>query len=226
MSLPKATDGHRKRLRQRFLKSGLAGFHDYEIVELLLTFGIPRKDCKPMAKELIRKYKTVSGVVNANDEDLVETPGLGFASIIGIKLAKEIIIHVGQEELSTKKHESIDIKVVARQLISEIGSDKKESFKVVCLNTKGAIIGETVSVGSLNASVVHPREVFKVAIKNSAASVIIAHNHPSGDSTPSDDDILTTRRIVEAGKTLGIDVVDHLIVTDKGYNSLSSAGLI
>lgn len=218
--------GHRKRLRTKFLKSGLAGFNDYEIIELLLTLGIPRKDCKSIAKELIRKYKSVSGVINADDSELIKIPGLGQASIIGLKLAREIGIYIGQESLASNKHGIIDVEIIGKQLIREIGSSKKEVFKIICLDTKDGVISETISIGSLNSSVVQPREVFKVAIENNSTSIIIAHNHPSGDTTPSDDDIYTTRKIVEAGKVIDIDVRDHIIVSSATYVSLNQLGYI
>lgn len=221
-----SSEGHRKRLRSKFVSSGFVGFHDYEIIELLLTLGVPRKDCKLLAKELIKKYGSVSGIIYAGDQELKSIKGLGESSIFGIKLAREISLYMGNEELLSVSNNTSFIEVLAQQLVKEIGYDKKESFKVVCLNTKGGVVSEVVSVGSLNASVVHPREVFKVAIENSSASIVVAHNHPSGDTNPSEDDILTTRRIVESGKIIGIDVVDHIIVSRTGYTSLSKMGFL
>ncbi len=218
--------GHRKRLRTRFLQNGLNGFLDYEIIELLLTIGIPRKDCKPLAKQLITKFKSVSGVINAPDSELKKFKGLGDTSIIGIKLAREIGIYVDSEKITNNKTDRLDINQIAQWLIKEIGHNKKETFKVICLDTKGNVTSDIVSVGTLNSSIVHPREVFKSAIDSNAAGIVVAHNHPSGNTDPSDDDILTTRKLVEAGKIVGIDVVDHLIVSNTGYNSLKNKGYI
>lgn len=108
----------------------------------------------------------------------------------------------------------------------KIGKEKKEHFTILCLDTKNNLIVNEVSVGILNASLVHPREVFSKAILNNASHIIVAHNHPSGDSTPSEDDILTTKRLVEAGRILGITVADHIIVTKDSYSSHTELGLI
>lgn len=219
-------DGHRKRLRTKFLNNGFNGFLDYEIVELLLTFGIPRKDCKSLAKTLIAKYKSVNGVINALDNDLKQIKGLGDTSIIGIKLAREISIYTAKEQLESATKNSIYIDDIAKLAIKEIGHSRKEIFKVYCLNTKGFVTSSDVSIGVLNASLVHPREVFKLAIENTAASIVIAHNHPSGDTTPSDEDIFITRKIAESGKILGIELDDHIIVSSSDYRSLSRDGYV
>lgn len=219
-------NGHRKRLRTKFLTNGFAGFLDYEIIELLLTFGIPRKDCKPIAKELISRFKTVNGVILASEKDLIQIKGLGESSIIGIKLARELIIYTGKERLVKEKSDLIDIHDVAQQAIKEIGYLNKEHFKVFCINTKGFVISDTVTIGTLNASIIHPRELFKIAIENNAYSIVITHNHPSGDTTPSDEDIYTTRKIAEAGKILGIKLDDHIIVSKTGFRSLAEMGYL
>lgn len=220
-----SNEGHRKRLRTKFLGNGFAGFLDYEVVELLLTIGIPRKDCKPIAKELIKRFKTVSGVVNADESDLKKIKGLGDSSIFGIKLVREFNIHTSREDLVSKSND-ISVDDVAQLAVKEIGHSRNEVFKVYCLNTKGLVISGIVSVGVLDASVVHPRELFKLAIENNAASVVVAHNHPSGDISPSQEDISTTRRLVEAGKILGIELDDHIIVSSSGYLKLSEAGYL
>lgn len=219
-------NGHRSRLRQRFINNGFDGFLDYEVIELLLTFGIPRKDCKSIAKELIDKYKTVGSIINSDQSELIKAKGLGAASIIGIKVAKEIGLYVSKEGIENESSDSFQIDKIAQHLIKEIGHRKKELVKVMCIDTKGYIINETVSIGSLNSSIVHPREVFKTAITNNASSILIAHNHPSGHMEPSESDILTTRRIVEAGRVIGIEVEDHLIVSSRDYKSLRKLGYI
>ncbi len=219
-------DGHRKRLREKFLNNGFAGFLDYEIIELLLTIGVPRKDCKPIAKVLITKYKTASGVINASDIDLVKTRGLGQSNIFGIKLARELGLLSGKNDLDSARTGFIDIEKAANLLMKEIGYEKKEIFKVICINTKGAVISDTVSIGTLDMSIVEPREVFKIALDNNAAGIVIAHNHPSGDTAPSEDDIYTTRKLAESGKILGIDVLDHLIVSNSEYTKLSEKGYL
>jgi DNA repair protein RadC len=220
------SDGHRKRLRAKFLSNGFDGFLDYEIIELLLTLGIPRKDCKPIAKQLISKYKTVNGVIHASEADLKRTKGLGDTSIIGLKLAHEIMVYAGKENLLKETSGGINIKEIANQAINEIGHSAKEIFKVYCINTRGSVISETVSIGTLDTSLVHPRELFKSAIENNAASIVIAHNHPGNDTTPSEEDVYATLKIAESGKILGINLDDHIIVSISGYTSLAERGYI
>ncbi len=224
--MPSSSDGHRKRLRKRFITSGFSGFLDYEIIELLLTLGIPRKDCKSIAKELIGKYKTVNAVVSANEAELMRQKGLGQSSIFGIKLARELDLYLNTQGINEKKQIELDVDSVTRILSKEIGYSKNEIFKVVCLDIRGRIVSDTVSQGVLDMSVVHPREVFRIAIDNNASSIIVAHNHPSGDTTPSESDIYTTRRLVESGKILDIEVLDHIIVSKSGYSSLSELGYL
>lgn len=219
-------EGHRKRLRTKFLAAGFSGFLDYEVIELLLTLGIPRKDCKPIAKELIKKYRTVNNIINAREGELRQIKGLGEVSVFGIKLAKEIIIYSKKENLLSSEGLEINFSDIADLAIKEIGYSSQEVFKVYCLNAKGRVGSGVVSVGVLDSSIIHPRELFKIAIENNAASVIVAHNHPSGDLHPSEDDIYTTRKLAEAGKILGIKLDDHIIVSNQGYISLAEQGYL
>ena len=218
-------EGHRKRLRERFLQSGLDGFLDYEIIELLLTLGTPRKDCKQAAKDAIKKLKGLRSVLDASSDELEQIKGIGPSNAFGIKLFQAVSERYAKEKIDTKI--ILDSpKLVFDYLKETIGKEKKEHFTVLYLNTHNQLIIDEVSVGTLNASLIHPREVFSIAILNHASHVIVAHNHPSGDSTPSEDDITTTKRLVEAGKILGISVVDHMIITKDGYASLKEKGLI
>ncbi|MDA1169283.1 MAG: DNA repair protein RadC [bacterium] len=217
--------GHRKRLREKFLQSGLGGFLDYEIIELLLTLGTPRKDCKQPAKEAISRFRGLAGVLDATIEELQQITGIGPSNAFGIKLFQAISERYSKEKIQPKT--LLDSpKVVFEYLREKIGREKKENFVVLCLDTRNNLIVSDVSIGTLNASLVHPREVFNQAILQHASHVIIAHNHPSGDPAPSDEDIHTTRRLVEAGKILGISVVDHIIVTSNNYFSLKDRKLI
>ncbi|MCK5493483.1 MAG: DNA repair protein RadC [Candidatus Omnitrophica bacterium] len=218
-------EGHRKRLRERFLRSGLDGFLDYEIIELLLSLGTPRKDCKKTAKDAVAKFKGLTGVLDSTLEELQQVKGIGPSNAFGIKLFQAI------SERYTREKITPNILLNSPQLVFEylrerIGKKKKEHFTIICLDTRNNLIIEEVSVGTLNASLVHPREVFKKAILNNSAHVIIAHNHPSGDPSPSEDDIVTTRRLVESGKILGIAVTDHIIVTQNGFVSLKEQGFV
>lgn len=219
------SSGHRGRLRKRFLDSGLSGFLDYEIVELLLTLGTPRKDCKQIAKEAIKTFKGLAGVLDSTLEELQKIKGIGPSNAFGIKLFQAISERYAIEKI-TPKILLDSPKKVCKFLQEKIGKEKKEHFMILYLDTRSSLIVDEISVGTLNASLIHPREVFSKAILNNASHVIVAHNHPSGDSKPSNDDIATTRRLVEAGKLLGISVIDHIIVTKTSCFSHSQAGLI
>lgn len=217
--------GHRKRLRNRFLQGGLDGFLDYEIVELLLTLGTPRKNCKQMAKQAIKKFGGLQGVLDASFEELQQIKGIGPHNVFGIKLFQAISERYAKEKISAKILMDSP-RIVASYLQRKIGRENKEHFVILYLNTRNDLIVNNVSIGTLNASLVHPREVFKEAIHSHAAQVIIAHNHPSGDPEPSEDDLTLTKRLVEAGKILGIEVVDHVIITNRAYFSFKEKKLI
>lgn len=214
----KNNSGHRGRLRERFLKSGLDGFLDYEIIELLLTLGTPRKDCKQSAKESIEKFKNLTSVLDSTIEDLQQIKGIGPSNAFGIKLFQAI-----SERYSKEKIESKDLldspQKIFEFLREKIGKEKKEHFVILYFDTKSNLIFDEISIGTLNASLVHPREVFSKAIINNASHIVVAHNHPSGDSTPSNEDINTTKRLIESGRILGITVIDHIIVTKNNYSS-------
>ena len=218
-------EGHRKRLRERFLQSGLDGFLDYEIIELLLSLGTPRKDCKKPAKEAVAKFKGLTEVLDSTLEELQQIKDIGPSNAFGIKLFQAISERYTKEKIIPNTLLNSP-QLVFEYLRERIGKEKKEHFTIICLDTRNNLIIEEVSVGTLNASLVHPREVFKKAILNNSAHVIIAHNHPSGDPSPSEDDIITTRRIVESGKILGIAVTDHIIVTKNSFVSLSEKGFL
>ena len=210
-------DGHRKRLRERFLRGGLDGFLNYEIIELLLTLGTPRKDCKQQAKQLIKKFKGLNGVLEASKEELRQIKGIGPSNILGIKIFQELLKKSLKEKIP-KKITLGSPKEVVDYLREKIGKEKKEYFLILSLDARSNLINiKTISIGSLDANIVHPREVFKKAIECSAASVILVHNHPSGDPEPSEDDLEITKRLTEAGKILGIIILDHIIVTKNGF---------
>ncbi len=218
--------GHRKRLRNRFLQSGLNGFLDYEIIELLLTLGTPRRDCKPIAKGAVRKFRGLHGVLEASPEELQQIRGLGPHNIFGLKLFQALSERYAKEKLPRKIILNSP-KAVVSYLQEKIGKEKKEHFLILALDSRNNLIKDyEISVGTLNASIVHPREVFKAATQALAAQVIIAHNHPSGDPEPSEGDLLTTKGLVEAGKILEIKVVDHIIITRDNFLSFKAHNLL
>ena len=222
----KGREGHRKRLRERFIKSGLKGFHDYEIVELLLTLGAPRKDCKQQAKEAMKRFKTLRGVLAAAPEELQEIEGIGSHSVVGIRLIQE----VAREFLKERILEGPicnSSKEVFDYLYHSMRDLKKEVFKVIFLDAQNRVIEvEDIFEGTLTTNAIYHREVIKSAIKHNAASLIFAHNHPSGNPDPSGSDREITRDLVFAGKIMQIEVLDHIIVGDNSYFSFADEGLI
>lgn len=228
--LPKAeapaSAGHRERLRIKFIEAGLDGFLDYEVVELLLTLGVPRKDCKQLAKEAIKKFGNLQGVLDGSPEELQQIKGIGPHNIFGLKLFQAVSERYRKGKI-LKKDLLDSPEAVVDYLREKLGRKKKEYFAILSLDSGSNLIKiSDISIGILNASLVHPREVFKEAILAHAARVILAHNHPSGDPKPSEDDLITTKRLVESGKILGIEVADHIIITKTGFISFKDKNLI
>jgi DNA repair protein RadC len=219
-------EGHRKRLRERFLKSGLSGFQDYEIVELLLSLGTPRRDCKQAAKDALKQFKNLRGVLEASPEQLQEINGIGAHSAFGIKLMHE----VAREFLKARMMEKPfyrSSQEVFDYLYHAMRGLKKEVFKVMYLTTQNQIIDTAdLSQGTVNGSAVSPREIVEGAIRNNAAALIFVHNHPSGDPGPSTADKSITRELVQAGRIMHIKVLDHIIIGENRYFSFAGEGLI
>jgi len=218
--------GHRKRLRERFLKSGLAGFHDYEIIELLLTLGSPRKDCKPQAKEAIKKFKTLRGVLEAPLDELQEIDGIGPHNAFGIKLAQEVAREFLKEKIIDKPIYKSSQEIFD-YLYYSMRDLNKEVFKVIYLNSQNQIIDITdLFEGTVNSGAISPREVMESAIKHYAVSLIFVHNHPSGNPEPSRSDKELTRDLVYAASIMRIKVLDHIIIGNDRYFSFAGEGLI
>ncbi|MBC8527568.1 MAG: DNA repair protein RadC [Candidatus Cloacimonetes bacterium] len=221
------SEGHRRRLREKFIKTGISGFHDYEIVELLLTLGTPRKDCKQQAKKAIKKFKSLKGVLEAPMDKLQEIDGIGTHNAFGIKLFQEISERYLKERIIGKEIKLKSSKEVYDYLFQSMQKNKKEIFKVLFLDAKNKIINtEDLFEGSLNSSVVYPREIMKKAIEYNAVSLIFVHNHPSGNPEPSQSDKDITKNLVNAGKVMQIKILDHIIIGDNRYFSFADDGLI
>ncbi len=218
--------GHRKRLREKFIKSGLAGFHDYEIVELLLSLGTPRKDCKRQAKEAIKKFKTLRGVLEASPEELQQIDGIGPHSAFGIKLAQEVAREFLREKIIDKPIYKSSQEVFD-YLYHSMRDLKKELFKVIYLNSQNQII-DTANLfeGTITSSSISPRQVMESAIKYNAASLIFVHNHPSGNPEPSGNDKEITRDLLYAASIMQMKVLDHIIIGNNRYFSFAGEGLI
>ncbi|MCF8070307.1 MAG: DNA repair protein RadC [Desulfobacterales bacterium] len=219
-------EGHRKRLREKFLESGLNGFHDYEVIELLLTLVTPRKDCKDAAKAALKKFKTIQGVFEASPSDLCEIKDIGPTNQFGIRLIKAVAERYLEKKV-IKKDPISNSKALFDYLYASIGDKGRECFKAVFVDAKNrAISTKTLFEGTLTATSVYPREVVQAAMSYKAAAVIFAHNHPSGDPTPSAEDISITRQLVFACRIMGITVHEHIIIGDNQYYSFADHGYI
>jgi DNA repair protein RadC len=218
--------GHRARLRERFLDVGGEAIPDYELLELILFSARPRGDVKPLAKRLLKEFGTFAKVMYADESALRAVDEVGDATIAALKT-----IRVSAQRLI--KSEITDQPIIQSwsALMDycklAMGSNKVEEFRVLFLNHRHALIAdEVMQRGTINHTPVYPREIVKRALELSAAAVILLHNHPSGDATPSKADIDVTKKIVEATATIGVTVHDHVIITETGHYSFKSFGLI
>ncbi|MBI4654903.1 MAG: DNA repair protein RadC [Nitrospirae bacterium] len=215
-----------ERPRERLKQFGPEALSAQELLAIVIGRGVSKKSVMTIAQELLAKFGNIKAISQATIEELSQIKGIGFAKATQIKACFEL----GKRQDLEPELKDFDIKdpqSVVKAIRASIKDKAKEHFKLILLNTRNKIIGiSTVSVGTLNASLVHPREVFKDAIMHGAYSVVLAHNHPSGDSEPSEDDLMITKRLVEAGKILDIKVIDHIIITKNGYFSFKEKGLI
>ena len=217
---------HRKRLRLKFLTSGIEAFHDYEVLELFLTYAIPRVDVKPQAKELIRTFGSIKEAVDADIGDLVKIKGIGKDSAVLIKLVKEIAALYLKQKAKEKKQVTCTTELIdfCRTVM---GGKQDEEFCVIYLDAQNQIIEfETIQRGVVNQAVVYPRQVLESALKKKASAIILAHNHPSGHVRPSDADIRLTKTIQETAKVLDILVHDHIIIGENRFFSFREEGLM
>ena len=210
---------HRKRLRERFLKAGAEGLHDYELLELLLMYAIPRVDVKPAAKALMKRFGTLGAVLDASQSELESVSGVGAASAILIRLVKELLGAYLAERMQGKDVLSSPGAVVDFARVKLAGLPH-EAFMVVYLNVKNRVIDhEILQEGTVDRAIVYPRQIVKSAMDHHAAGLILSHNHPSGDPQPSQEDKHLTRAVAEAARTVEIRVLDHIIVGKNGYFS-------
>ena len=218
--------GHRKRLRARFLGQGADALHEYEILEILLFAAKPMGDTKPLAKVLIKHYGSLAKVMHAPARELLEHDGVSEAAVAAIKAAKASSDLLLKEPL--KKMPIIKSWTALLDYCRiHIGHNPHEEFHVLFLNNKLALItDELQSKGTVDQTPIYPREVMKRALELSATAIILVHNHPSGDPTPSKEDIDLTKQVVEAGKSLSIQVHDHVIVTAGDSFSFKAHGLM
>jgi len=214
-----------ERPRERLVKFGEQALSAQELLQLILGRGVAGESVAVTAQKLLAQFGSLQKLAEASIEELSSIKGIGLAKAAQIKAAFEIGRRLSTQAPTYKSKELTDPEKVYRLIKSKLKDYHKEHFYIIALNSRGHSIAE-VSVGSLNASVVHPREVFAEAIKNKAASVVFAHNHPSGDPEPSEDDLLLTKKLVESGKILGIEVFDHIIVAKDSFFSFKNKGII
>ena len=229
----KDSQGHRERIKEKFLKNGIDGFAEYEILELLLTYCIPRKDTKPIAKELLNKFKSLDNVFKADFDKLSAIDGLGKNSIVFLKLIGDLPSIIYKDELKNKKlvdKETLKISnkdILLKYLRNKIGYEEIEKFYVLYLSSSNEVIKfEENSVGTLDRSSVYPREIYKKVINLNAKSLILVHNHPSDNITPSKSDIELTNEIAKGLKNFGALLIEHIIITKNSYFSFLEEGLI
>jgi DNA repair protein RadC len=206
------------------MQKGPEALRDSELLAVMLGAGSRGVSVLTLAERLLKQY-SLPVLLSLPIEKLKRVKGLGPAKACAIRASHEL----------SRRALSVDVDVLpsirspsdVANAVAKIRKSRKENFVILCLNARNQVIRkETISIGSLNASIVHPREVFQPAIRESAASIVLAHNHPSGDTNPSDDDIELTRRLVRAGEILGIEVLDHVIVSEKKHLSMKEKGLL
>lgn len=218
--------GHRKRLRDRFANGGGEALADYELLELCLFQAIPRQDTKPIAKALLKRFGTYAAVLHAAPDDLRQIKGMGDAGVIALKTVVEAAIRLARVEVLDQPVLSSWDKLIDYLRIG-MGQKKTEQFRILYLDTKNKLIADELhQEGTVNHTPVYPREVVKRALELSAVAIIMVHNHPSGDPTPSRADIDMTKQMRDVGAPLGVTLHDHIIISRSDYSSFKAMGLI
>ncbi|MEO8375433.1 MAG: DNA repair protein RadC [Sphingomonas bacterium] len=227
MSVPEPDhSGHRARLRKRLAEQGGDGLLDHELIEYLLALAIPRRDTKPLAKALLAEFGGIGGLLSADGEALARVPGMGETSIAAIKIAHAAAIRLLRAEVAERPVLG-NWQALLDYLRADMAHHAIERVRVLHLNTRNMLIrDELMSEGSIDEAAFYVREVIRRAIDLGSAAVILVHNHPSGDPTPSRADIEVTRNMAEAGKRMGIAVHDHIIMGTSGHSSLRALGLM
>ena len=222
----KKGEGHRQRLRDKFLEGGLERVYDEEVIEFLLTLATPRKDVKPQAREALSKFGNLSAVLSAPITKLTEIRGLGVKNALYLNLIHQVAGRYLRDRAKGKEFFRSS-KAVFDYLFHSMRDIKKEVFKVLFLNRKNELIADQdLFHGTLTGSAVYPREIISQALEYKAAALVFVHNHPSGDPAPSVEDRKLTRDLVWASQLLLIQVLDHVIIGQNTYFSFADEGLI
>jgi DNA repair protein RadC len=223
---PDLRAGHRQRLKDRFVAGGPEALPDYELLELVLFSAIPRQDTKPTAKRLLERFGSFAEVVNAPPERLKEVKGIGDAAVLQLKLVRAGALRLMQGGIM-QRPVLTSWNAVLDYCRAAMGFEAREQFRILFLDKKNRLIADEVQQeGTVDHTPVYVREVVKRALELSASAIILVHNHPSGDPTPSRADIDMTRQIVEAARPLGIAIHDHIIVGRQGHASLKGLKLL
>ena len=217
--------GHRDRLRDRARSAGLEHLPDYELLELFLFRTFRQGDVKPLAKALLARFGSLAGVASATVEELVTIPGIKDAAALDLKLLHEATLRIAREAVRKRTVISSWTALLGYVRV-QLANEAREQFRVLFLDKKNQLIADEVMTrGTVDHAAVYPREVMRRALELSASAVILVHNHPSGDPTPSPADVDMTRQIVEAGRSLKVAVHDHLVVGREGVASFKALGL-
>ena len=223
---PPDAHGHRARLRERLATGGGDALLDHELIEYLLALAIPRRDTKKLAYALLREFGTLGGVLTADHTALNRVSGMGETSIAALKIAQAAAVRLVRNEAAARPVLA-NWQALLDYLRADMAHQVVERFRVLHLDTRNTLIrDELTSQGTLDQTAVYVREVVKRALELGSAAVILVHNHPSGDPSPSRADIEITKTIAAAGKPLGIAVHDHVIIGTRGHVSLRAQGLI
>lgn len=220
--------GHRHRLRDRFEKAGFAGLADYEVVELLLTLAIPRSDVKRPAKQLIARFGDLRGVLDAPIEELKRIPGVGTVAPVALQIIRSAAA-LYLQQCEEGEPITADSQALLGSWRIRIGALPNEVFEIAYLDSGMKLMRngiERLEEGTIDRAAVYPRRVVESALRRSAAAIVLAHNHPNGEPTPSEHDKTLTRAIVLAAETIGLKVTDHIIVSASNYFSFRKAGLL
>jgi DNA repair protein RadC len=219
-------NGHRQRLRARFLKDGGAAMPDYELLELTLFAAVPRKDVKPLAKTLIARFGSFAEVIAAPRARLCEIAGVGDAVVNQLKIVEAAAQRLARGQVIGRPALS-SWTALLDYCMAAMARQPSEEFRVLFLDRKNVLVADEVqSRGTVDHTPVYPREIIKRALEHGASAIILVHNHPSGDPTPSKADIVMTREIATAAKALNIALHDHLVIGRNGHASFKSLGLL
>ena len=226
MSRPGEHSGHRERLRRRYLNEGLDAFEPHEILELLLYYAIPRRDCNETAHKLMNEFKSISNVLEADVSRLSRIEGMGEISAVLLNMIPALSRIYMQDKWSTENKDMLStFDCIGQYAINMFMGKQREEFAIICLDSNRRIhFAGTVLKGTINETPAYPRLIVDEALKHNAQTIVLAHNHPSGSILPSDADLHSTTAIVAALEAIAIDVLDHVIVSGQRYYSMGAMG--